>query len=622
MIKRKLVLAGALAFALTAAQAQEATITTEESATAAVAPAADDTSAATATGAGSSAASTATAATATASTAPAIEIKGDMEVALHGTDYDGFKSLWIDFHGGDWERVKWSSSDIKTLKVDQKGRLFPRKLGTVTVTATCKDGRTATADVTVTKYGPAPSSGHLDMELGLSGEVGVTLGTDLDSGHSGFSSYQDIDLKLKVLNVGEIWSENDENLPVWGEIRVVVDGDPVRYMVDSSSGTDLYTNDGSYSIEVDRAAIHMGPAFINLWDRNETDLGIVNYTTGSDVAYSFMGASTDVRYGKMIKKPLQSYLASHDETDTVYGLAAGYEMDGVFSVKGDVASTSMWTGGNDDPTDDTAEQDETDWLYKLSGHFLMVPDLDIQAGYSSGVIGADSVTYQDTRMGAQVDYQWDFYDIFYLKPSLGLTMVQPESRGDFYPLISGGVMLGWEEKQSAFDYWSTKYEEDDHGAYPGLAFNFQYADAKLAENSVFFNNWTHDTLDHDVLILHGSFNTGDGLLVDNLQGVGAIDIIDATYDRTFIGTTVGFKYWQRISKHFGIEPRALTSIFIDTEDEDNNYAFVKTALVFNYQRVRLEFNWESNDLIHGFLNSTTNEYGKKGKFEITTKVIW
>ncbi len=558
---------------------------------------------------------------ASSSTAPAIEIKGDLEVALHGTDYDGFKSLWVDFHGGEWERVKWHSSDIKTLKVDQKGRLFPRKLGTVTVTATCKDGRTATADVTVTKFGPAPTSAHLDMELGLSGEAGVTFGTDLDTGHSGFSSYQDIDLKLKVLNVGEVWSENDENLPVWGEIRVVVDGDPVRYMVDSTSGTDLYTNDGSYSIEVDRAAVHIGPAFVQLWDRNETDLGIVNYTTGSDVAYSFMGVNTDVRYGKMVKKPLQSYLSSHSESDTVYGLAGGYKKDGYFSVRGDVASTKKWTGGNDDPTTDTAEQDETDWLYKLSGHFLMVPDLDVQLGFSSGVIGADSVTYQDTRAGAQVDYQWDFYDIFYLKPSFGCTFIQPESRGDFYPLVSGGLMLGWEDKQSAFDYWSTKYDEDDHGAYPGLALNFQYADAKLAENSVFLNK-TLDTLDHDVLILHGSFNTGDGLLVENLQAVGAIDIIDATYDRTYIGSTIGAKYWYPVTKHFGLEPRALTSLFVDTQDDANNYAFVKTALCLNYGRVRFEANWESNDLIHGFLNQTTNKYGKKGKFELTTKIVW
>jgi len=38
----------------------------------------------------------------------AMEIKGDGEVALHGTDYDGFKSLWVDFYGEDWAKVKWS----------------------------------------------------------------------------------------------------------------------------------------------------------------------------------------------------------------------------------------------------------------------------------------------------------------------------------------------------------------------------------------------------------------------------------------------------------------------------------------------------------------------------------
>ena len=550
-----------------------------------------------------------------------MEICGDGEVALHGTDYDGVKGLWVDFHGEDWAKVKWHSSNIKILKVDQKGHMFPRALGTVTVTATTKDGRSASREITVTKYGPAPTSGGLDLELGLSGEAGVTFGTDLDSGKSGFSSYQDIDLKLKLLNVGEIWSENDENLPVWGEIRVVVDGDPVRYMVDSSSGTDLYTNDGSYSIEVDRAAIHFGPGYLNLWDRNESNLGIVNYTTGSDVAYSFMGVDTDRRYGKMIKKPLQSYLSSYDEDTTVYGVSAGYELDGIFNINGDFASTLKWSEGNSDPTQDTAEQDATDWLYKVSGHFLMVPDLDIQLGYSNGILGSDSVKQQDLRFGGQVDYQWDFYDIYYLKPSLGATFVQVENRGTPYPLISGGIMLGWEDKGGIFDYWSTKYDEDEFGAYPGIAFNFQYADGNIASESVYLKQ-TLSELDHDVLMLHGSFNAGDGLLVDNLQAVGAIDVIDVLSDRKLIGGTIGLKYWTPVAGHFSVEPRALVSAFYDTGDSSNNYIFAKTCLCLNYSRVHLEFNWESNDLIHGFLNSTTNEYGRKGKLEVTAKVAW
>ena len=559
--------------------------------------------------------------TASSSKSTAMEIRGDLEVALHGTDYDGFKSLWVDFHGEEWSKVKWSSSDIKTLKVDQKGRLFPRKVGTVTVTATAKDGRSTSREVKVTKFGPAPTSAGLDLELGLSGEAGVTLGTDLDSGKSAFSSYQDIDLKLKVLNVGEVWSENGDAAPVWGEIRVVVDGDPVRYMVDDKSGTDLHNNDGSYKIEVDRAAIHFGSGFINLWDRNYSDLGIVNYTTGSDVAYSFMGADTDRRYGKMIKKPLQSYLSSFDESKTVYGVSAGYQMDGVFSLGADVASTLKWSEGNSDPAEDTAEQDATDWLYKVYGHLLLIPDLDIQLGYSNGVIGEDSVKYQNMRFGGQVDYQWDFYDIYYLKPSLGATLVQVEGRGDVYPLISGGIMLGWEDKQSAFDYWSTKYDEDDFGAYPGLAFNFQYADSVIAAKSVYLKQ-THDQFDHDIVVLHGSFNTGDGLLVDDLQAVGAVDIIDATGDRTLIGATVGAKYWMPVVGNFSIEPRALVTRYYDTFDDANDYMFAKACLCLNYGRAHVELNWESNDLLHGFLNKKSNEYGYKGKFEVTAKVCW
>lgn len=557
----------------------------------------------------------------TASKASAMEIRGDGQVALHGTDYDGIKGLWVDFHGEEWAKVKWSSSNIKVLKVDQKGRLFPRALGKVTVTAATKDGRSTSREIEVTKYGPAPQSGGMELELGLSGEAGVTFGTDLDSGKSGFSSYQDIDLKLKVLNVGEIWSDNSEGLPIWGEIRVVLDGDPVRFMVDSPAGTDLYHNSGSYSIEIDRAAIHFGPGHVTLWDRNDWNLGYVNYTTGSDVAYSFMGANTDVRYGRMIKKPLQSYLSSYDADQKVYGLSAGYVMDGIFSVDADVASTLKWSAGNDDPSVDTAEKDATDWLYKVSGHLLMLPDFDLQLGYSNGVLGSDSVKQRDMRFGAQLDYQWDFYDIYYLKPSLGVTFVQQENRGDAMPLISGGIMLGWEDKQSAFDYWSTKYDEDDHGAFPGIALNFQYADAALAAKSIFLNSAVSD-LDHDVLVLHGSFNTGDGLLVDNLQAVGAVDIIDATSDSAIIGATVGIKYWTPVAGKFSIEPRALITRYYDLEDDANDYMFAKACLCLNYGKAHIELNWESNDLIHGFLNSASNEIGYKGKFEITAKVAW
>ncbi|MBQ9437089.1 MAG: hypothetical protein IJU50_02040, partial [Lachnospiraceae bacterium] len=79
-----------------------------------------------------------------------------------------------------------------------------------------------------------------------------------------------------------------------------------------------------------------------------------------------------------------------------------------------------------------------------------------------------------------------------------------------------------------------------------------------------------------------------------------MDYIDATYDRSYIGATLGIKYWYPITKNgkFGIEPRALGTYFVDTQDDENNYAFVKACVALNYRRVRLEANWESNDLIH------------------------
>ena len=548
--------------------------------------------------------------------------KSEVTISLHGSDYGEDHNLWVsDMGGSSAKKVKWHSSDTRVVRVNQKGKLFPQGLGTATVTAYTKDGYEGTCEVTVQKYDRAPESSGFRISEQLHGESSVTFGVDLDTGKSGFTNNQNIDFKMEVLSGGATWGDRDANdpLPVWGEIRVVTDGDPIRYMIDSDDNTDPYFNNDSFKIVVDYAKIHIGPAFINLWDRNDTNLGRVNYTTGSDVAYSFMGVDTNRRYGQMVKKPLQSWLSSFDKDSTVYGIQAGYELDGWFKVQGDIASTMRWVAGSSDTSADTAAKDPTDWLYKISADFTAIPYLNIQAGFSNGILGSKSVYAQDMRFGLEADYTWDLFDIYYLKPSLGATFVQVENRGTPYPLIAGGILFGWQDKGGAFDYWGTKYDEDDNGAYPGIAVNVQYADSHIAEKSVYFANTNGlGTLDHNVLMLHGSFNTGSDLLVDGLQAVGAVDVIDLLSDRMVIGGTLGAKYWIPVAGNFSVEPRFLVTRYWDTYNNANDYFFAKACLCLNYSHVHLEFNWESNDLLNGFNDgSTINRFGK---FETTFKV--
>jgi hypothetical protein len=558
----------------------------------------------------------------------------DMELAVHILDYQtAFPSLSVKFTPEDatCKDVKWSSSDMKIVKVDQIGRLFPAKEGIAVITATSKDGGfTATCSVTITKYGPKPK---LDPKITteLTGDASVTFGTDLDTGKSGFATDQNIKLKINLLNLGEIWADNPHALPVWGEIRICTEGDPLRYYVDDNSGTNLALNDsgdtedGAFKIYVDRAKIHIGNAFINLYDRNYSNLGYVNYTTGPDVAYEFIGIDTDRRYGQLLTgKTLQTYLSSTDDSDTVYGLQAGYEMNNVFKVAADFASTSKWTAGSTDTTQDTADpsQNATDWVYKFTGSLLVVPNLEVQAGYSNGILGNDSVYKQDMRFGGQVSYQWDMFDIFYLKPKAGITMVQIEGKGKAYPLVSGGFLLGWEDKQTAFDTWFSntrpRYIENDYGAYPGLAIAAEYADKKLAEDCVMNSDGRYTSVDHDVLILHGSFNTGNGLLIKNFEAVGAIDIIDALSDKMVLGATAGVKYSMPVSKYFSINPKAFLTRYYDKYNSDNDYMYMKAGLEFAYERVSFAFDYESNDILTGFNDGTA--YRKAGKLETTLKV--
>mgnify|MGYP002858429266 CR=1 FL=1 len=520
--------------------------------------------------------------------------------------------------------LKWTSSDMSVVKVDQRGRLFPNGIGKATVTAKAEDGSTAECEVEITKYGPKPSSAGLNLSTGLTGDASVTWGLDLDTGKSGFTTDQNIKLKLDVLNLGEIWAgENKDGIPVWGEIRIYTKGDPLRYMVDSDSDTDLYTNDGDFAILVDRAKVHVGNAFITLFDKDYSDLGYINYTTGSDVAFSFMAADPDYRYGHLTKRNLHTYLSSYDDDATVFGLSAGYEMPGIFKVQGDIASTSEWSAGNSDSTKDSADlsQNATDYLYKVAGEFNMIKNLSIQAGFSNGFLGKDSQVKQDLRIGLQADYQWDFYDIFYLKPSAGITMIQKESMGDFYPLVSAGVMLGWEDKQSAFDYWGCKYSEDDYGPYPGLAFAVQYADEKLAESStVFTGSNLLDTFNDDMLILHCSFNTGNNLFVKNLEAVGALDVVNLLSDRCVMGCTLGAAYWLPLGEHgFGLKPKALLTRYHDTYNDENDYCYLKGGIEVCYERVTLKFEYESNDLLTGFDNG--EEYTKMGQMNILLIIL-
>lgn len=556
----------------------------------------------------------------------------DMELAVHILDYQtAIPSLSVKFTPSNptCTDIKWTSSDMSIVKVDQIGRLFPAKVGTAVITATSKDGGfTASCNVEITKFGPKPKA-DVKVTTDLTGDASVTFGTDLDTGKSGFATDQNIKLKINLLNLGEVWADNPDALPIWGEIRVYTQGDPFKYTVDDDSGKNLAlndsgdTNDGAFKIYVDRAKIHVGNAFINLYDRHYTNLGFVNYTSHPDVAYEFVGIDTTRRYGQLKTKTLQTYLSSTDDSDTVYGLQAGYQMDNVFKVAGDFASTMKWVAGSSDTTKDTADpsQKATDWVYKVTGSLLFVPNLVIEGGYSNGILGKDSVYKQDMRFGGQISYQWNFYDIFYLKPKAGITMVQIEGRGSAYPLVSGGFLLGWEDKQSAFDTWFSgtrpRYLEDDYGAYPGLAMAVEYADKKLARDCV-VNDGRYDSSENDIVVVHGSFNTGNGLLIKNFEAVGAVDVIDALSDKMIIGATTGVKYWMPMSKYFSITPKAFLTRYYDKYNNDNDYMYLKGGLEFAYERVSLSFDYESNDILVGFNDGTA--YRKAGKLETTLKV--
>ncbi len=559
-----------------------------------------------------------------------------IEIALHQYDYDNsIKGVWVNFPGdyNGTKKIKWVSDNLDVAKVDQAGRIFPTGLGETLIWGITADGAyKASTKVVISKYGPKPKT-DVRVSTDLTGDAYVTFGADLDTGKTGFTSDQRIKLKVNLLNLGEVWSDNSENLPIWGEIRVFAAGDSLKYAGDTiHTGNSLSLtdsgdeNDGAFRIYVDHATIHMGDAFIDLYNKDDSNLGYVNYTTGPDVCYEFIAIDTDRRYGQLDGRPLQSFLSSKADEDTVYGLRAGYQRDGIFRVSADIASTLQWSGGNSDTTQDTAssEQNATDYVYKLAAGLLLVPNLDLELGYSNGILGADSVYKQDMRLGLQASYEWNCFDIYYLKPKFGATMVQVENTGSLYPLVSASVLFGWEDKQSAYDTWYSgtrpRYLKDDYGAYPGVALAAEYCAGALASNCV-INDGRYNSVSHDVLILHGSFNTGNGLLVDRLEAVGAVDVIDALADTMVIGATVGVKYWTPLFvDKFSVAPKAFVTSYFDSYDSSNSYTYLKAGLDFSYQRVSFSFDYESNDLIHGFYDSGNGTYNKFGKLETTFKV--
>ena len=560
----------------------------------------------------------------------------EVEVALHQYDYDNtFKSVWVNFpsdYNGS-RKIKWVSDDMSIAKVDKAGRIFPEGLGKTTIWGVTADGAyKAKCDVVISKYGPKPKT-DVRVSTDLTGDAYVTFGADLDTGKTGFTSDQRIKLKVNLLNLGEVWSDNSESLPIWGEIRIFTAGDALKYAGDTiHTGNSLELNDhgnendGAFRIYVDHATIHMGNAFIDLYDKEDSNLGYINYTAQPDVAYEFIAIDTDRRYGQLDGRPLQTFLSSKADEDTVYGLRAGYQMDGIFRVSGDFASTLQWSAGNSDPTQDSAssEQKFTDYVYRLSAGLLLVPNLDVEVGYSNGILGKDSVYKQDMRFGVQASYTWDAFDIYYLKPKFGMTMVQAENTGALHSLVNASVLFGWECKQTAYDTWYSGvrpwYLKDDYGPYPGVALAVQYADGSLAANSV-INDGRYKNVNHDVLVLHGSFNTGNGLLVDRLEAVGAVDVIDALSDQMVIGGTLGVKYWAPLFiERFSVAPKAFVTSYFDSYDDSNSYTYVKAGLDFSYQRVSFSIDYESNDLIHGFFDKGDGTYNKFGKIETTFKV--
>jgi hypothetical protein len=440
----------------------------------------------------------------------------------------------------------------------------------------------------------------------IKGDATVTFGYDLDQGVYAFKNSTSVDFVIDLVSSGDRATASDAD--VWGEIKVITDGDPVRLKPADHTLT-------GYAVKVDFAKIHLGKsAYLSITSHGTQ----IKYASSPDLAWFGHQFDSSARYGKDKGRFIQAAFGDTGAANAG-GVELGYTADKIVTVTVAFGSINEWSTatvekGSKDPTSNKL-------AYKAALDVLALSDigLTLGAGYSSSTVKESASAY-----GAKAAYTYKIDgDKLYLKPTVGVGVVDNAGKTvKPFNTASAGLLVGTGAKVDAFDNYGLKYGNDDYGSYPGLSAGVFYSD----EGKV------NKTADKAAIGLNVSANAGT--LVPDLGLVASYEIKDLSAKNAASNINLGFTYSLK-SGDIGIAPKGFISVYSEKDAIAATGAMKKAASSSAFAKFTVDFtgvvpfttftvNYESNDLSngYGFADPDTSKpvSDKNGKVELSAKI--
>lgn len=288
----------------------------------------------------------------------------------------------------------------------------------------------------------------------IKGEATVTLGYDLDTGVAALANSTSAELVIDLVSGGDRATASDKE--IWGEIKVVSDGDPTRIKGD---GTDTHFANG-FKVKVDYAKIHFGKdAYLSITSRGTQ----IEYAAAPDAAF-YAGARSGLYGATFTQKALAKQPGKGPAT--AGGAEFGLAIPSFANVTIDFGTTEAWVSAG-------ANRNKTNYAVKGEVSLTAVPNLDL-------VVGADYTSKEgvDQALGGKVGYKLMMGEKAYLKPAAGVTMYKLGGVGDYKTLAHAGVLYALDGKADTFDNYGMK-ASGDYAAYPGVSVGISYTDKNI-----------------------------------------------------------------------------------------------------------------------------------------------
>jgi len=455
----------------------------------------------------------------------------------------------------------------------------------------------------------------------FTGDASVTWGIDVDTLSTAFTNAAAAHLNIELGGAGDK-STTGEN--VWGEIKIKVDGDPLRILMNDSAAP---TENDAGNVIVDVAKLHLGTvAYIGI----KADGTQINYVNLPDTGAAVYIVDNAAHYGQVTGTTIiGNNSGALVAKNAPYGIVFGVSLPNALNLDLDIRSINQLDQSGTGLTSELAADAKNEYAFRLKSAVTAVANLTLEAGlsfYNDFTPVTNTTADMQFAAGLMAAYKLSLGDKLYFKPKAGVNIEYTNASvatgatavTTFGYIANVSVLLGWGDrmKPGAFGF-TPEAEVDPSGYYPGVGVGVQISDGAGAPGLI--------QADPEKPAVGFNLGIFSGSIVENLTADAAFEIKDVLATAMIMGATVNAKYAIKsgamtLTPLLGFYVKMDSTTGLSNDEKTDAYLKLALEIAQIFPNTTLSFNYNSNDIIGGIANGAQNDMG--GMVSSTLKIAF